>query len=94
MKTILAGLILLAASAVQAQVFYLPNRGGGEIVLTARACIVNGQNYPGAREAYTWTPNSRKQQACWEIIDGNVHVIYIDTRQIHVYRIEEFQRKE
>lgn len=94
MKTILAGLVLLAAGAVQAQVFVMPNKGGGEVVLTARACIVNGQNYSGAREAYTWTPEIRKIPACWEVIDGNIHVLYLDSRQIRVYRFEDFQRKE
>lgn len=94
MKKLITALLLSLAGAANAQVFYMPNKGGGEIVLTSRPCIVGGKNYTGAREAYTWTPQVQRTQACWEIIDGNVHVLYLDTHQIRVYRIEDFLRKE
>jgi hypothetical protein len=90
MKKLLLGL-LLAGSAAQAQVFYMPNKGGGEIILTSRACIVDGKNYELAREAYTWSPEVQRLQACWQIIDGNVHVLYLKSNEIRVYRLEDFQ---
>lgn len=82
------------ASPAQTQVFVMPNKGGGEITLTARPCVINSRTIEGLKEAYTWSPESPYQKACWTIIDGMVHVLYLDTRDRRVYPIEMFRERQ
>jgi hypothetical protein len=86
--------LLMAPSMAMSQVFVVPNKGGGEITITTRPCIVKGQNHSELREAYTWSPSSPYEKGCWTIIDGMVHILFLDTNNRRVYPIEEFQRKE
>ena len=92
--TIAASALIGCASSAKTQVFVMPNKGGGEITLTARPCVINGETVDGLREAYTWSPASAHQQACWTIVDGMVHVLYLRSRDRMVYPIENFQRKQ
>lgn len=98
MKRALSLIVMLAtigyASPALTQVFVMPNKGGGEITLTARPCVISGETIDGLREAYTWSPASPHQQGCWTVVDGMVHVIYLKTRERMVYPIEHFQRKQ
>lgn len=89
-----ASALIGCASLAKAQVFVMPNKGGGEITLTSRPCVINGETVNGLREAYTWSPASPHQQGCWTIVDGMVHVLYLKTRERMVYPIEDFQRKQ
>jgi hypothetical protein len=91
MKKILT-LMLLAPLAAIAQVLYMPNEAGGEIVLTSRACKVNGKVVKNIYEAYAWSPNSDVITGCWNVIDGNVHVQYGQNHR--VYRIEHFKVRD
>lgn len=98
MKRVLSSIAMLAtigyASPALTQVFVMPNKGGGEITLTARPCVINGETVDGLKEAYTWSPDSPHQKACWAIVDGMVHVLYLRTKDRMVYPIENFQRKQ
>lgn len=87
-------LLALVASPALAQVFVMPNKGGGEITLTNRPCVINSQTIDGLREGYTWSPSTPYQKACWTIVDGMVHVLYLDSNTRRVYAIEDFQRKQ
>ena len=79
---IVASVLTGCATPAQTQIFVMPNKGGGEITLTGRPCVINGETVDGLREAYTWSPASPHQQACWTVVDGMV------------YPIENFQRKQ
>ena len=92
--TTLLGFVLIGcASTARTQVFVMPNKGGGEITITGRPCVINGETIRELREAYTWSTSSPYQKACWTIIDGMVHVLYIDTKDRRVYPIEAFREK-
>ena len=75
------------------RVFVSPNKGGGEITLTDRPCIIRGQNMDQLREAYTWAPNASYEKGCWGIVDGMVHVLYLVTGERRVYPLENFREK-
>ena len=92
--TIAAFALIGCTSPARTQVFVMPNKGGGEITITGRPCVINGQTVNELREAYTWSPSSPYQKACWTIIDGMVHVLYIDTKDRRVYPIEMFREKQ
>jgi hypothetical protein len=85
-------LVLLAPTIALAQVFYMPNEAGGEIVLTARDCKVEGKVIKGIYEAYAWSPNSGMIKGCWGVVDGNVHVQYPKDRR--VYKMTDFLIRE
>lgn len=85
--------LLLTPVAGLAQVLYMPNQGGGEIVLTTRVCTYQGKTYEGLREAYTWTANTGKIEGCWTIRDGNVEIIFQSGRTM-IYKIEHFSRRD
>lgn len=92
--TTVAFVLIGCATPARTQIFVMPNRGGGEITLTARPCTINGERVEGLMEAYTWSPSSPHQNACWTVVDGMVHVLYLKTRERMVYPIENFQRKQ
>ena len=91
--TLASALIGCATPARTQTVFVLPNKGGGEITLTNRQCVIKDQNVPELREAYTWSPSSTYEKGCWTIIDGNVHILFLTTNDRRVYRIEDFREK-
>lgn len=91
---IVASVLIGCATPARTQIFVMPNKGGGEITLTGRPCVINGETVDGLREAYTWSPASPHQQACWTVVDGMVHVLYLKSRDRMVYPIENFQRKQ
>jgi hypothetical protein len=94
MKKALATVACIFAGAAQAQVFVMPNKGGGEITLTARECVIKGKKFDQLFEAYTWTPSDAYTQACWTIVDGMVHVLYLESRNRMVYPIEAFKERK
>jgi hypothetical protein len=89
-----AAAVLMTPAIASAQVFATPNKGGGEIVITARPCVVNNKNYDLFKEAYAWSPQASKAQACWTISDGNVLVIFIADGDQRVYPINAFREKK
>ena len=85
--------LLLTPVAGLAQVLYMPNQGGGEIVLTARTCTFKGKTFNALKEAYAWSNEYRKIEGCWYIQDGNVEIIF-EGGHTRVYRISDFTRRD
>ena len=82
------------AVPAKAQVFVVPNKGGGEITITTRPCIINGENKSQLREAYTWTPSYPFEKGCWGVVDGMIHIIFLKSGERRVYAISDFQEKK
>lgn len=94
-STVLMALILAGcATKGKTEILVMPNKGGGEVVITARPCVINGKTVEGVREAYTWTPSTAYQKACWAIVDGMVHVLYLESRERRVYPMDAFREKQ
>jgi hypothetical protein len=89
-----AAVVLMAPTIASAQVFAMPNKGGGEVVLAARPCVVNGKNYDLFKEAYAWSPQASKAQACWTVMDGNVLVVFVADGDQRVYPFSAFREKK
>jgi hypothetical protein len=91
MRGLILALLLFTGSQVQAQVYVMPNEGGGEITLTSRQCEHKGKTYSNLKEAYTWS-NQIYIGGCWTVIDGNVHIIWNlnDRAERRVYNIQSF----
>jgi hypothetical protein len=90
-------LIFLAAllpAVAWSQVMVMPNKGGGEIVLTARDCVYKGKTYEYFREAYAWGRDTNKIAGCWQIYDGNILVVYHDNGEPRIYPITEFKERK
>ena len=95
MKKTLLGLLLVSGIA-NAQVFVMPNNGGGEITLTQEKCKADNGAYPALRHVYSWT-NSYYMEGCWAVIDGNISVIWMNkdgSRERRIYPINGFNKKE
>lgn len=93
MKKLIAALLCLPAVAFS-QVLYMKNNGGGEIVLTVRDCVYDGKKYEVVKHAYAWSPEAGKLDACWTIVDGNVHVLYFVDGTTKVYLLSDFRRRD
>jgi hypothetical protein len=89
-----AAAVLMAPAIASAQIFAAPNEGGGEIVITARPCVVDGRTFEHFREAYAWTPKVAKLKACWTVKDGNVVLVYLDDGQERIYPFNGFKEKK
>ena len=93
-KTFIAVGLLVGTVQALAQVLVAPNQNGGELVITNRPCVHQGKTYPDAKEAYSWSPNTSKQNACWTVQDGRIWFIYLDDGDIRVYPIDRFKPRE
>ena len=95
MKKILAIALFILSSTAMADVWVMKNQGGGEITLTSDRCKADNYAYPDLKNAYTWT-NQVYQEGCWALIDGNVHVTWINSngsRNRMVYPPSSFTKK-
>lgn len=66
----------------------VPNKGGGEIVITDRKC----PDHPKLLEAYTHLSTGKYLGGCWAVIDDAVHVVWKDGDR-SVYPLEAFRPK-
>lgn len=92
----LACAVLTQTAVAQDVTFSIPNGGGGEIVITARPCIVDGENYVALREAYSHSPGAPVLRGCWGMMDGDVHINWINpdgTTDHRVYAVRNFRPK-
>ena len=91
MKALIVALLLFTSLQAHAQVYVMPNEGGGEITLTSRQCEHKGRTYQGLKEAYTWS-NQLYLSGCWAVVDGNVHIVWNvnDRQERRVYSIQNF----
>jgi hypothetical protein len=89
-----AAAVLMTPAIASAQVMSTPNQNNGEIVVTARPCVVNGKTYENFREAYSWSPGESKDRACWTIEDGNVVLVFLSDGDQRVYPLGAFKEKK
>jgi len=91
MRRLILALLLCTSLQAHAQVYVMPNEGGGEITLTSRQCEHKSKTYSGLKEAYAWS-NQLYISGCWTVIDGNVHIIWNvnDRAERRVYNIQNF----
>ena len=94
MKKLIVGLLMLPCIAL-ADSWSLPNKNGGEIVISDRDCRYNGKNYSPLKQAYSYW-SSGYLEGCWTIEDGMVKIIWknpdgsADTR---MYPLQNFSQK-
>jgi hypothetical protein len=93
MKKLLAALLMLPALA-QAESFSMPNKNGGEIVISDRTCMHNGKSYDPLKQAYSYW-NGGYLEGCWTLEDNMVKIIWLVNGQpsTRVYNITDFARK-
>ena len=77
-------ILALVSGVAQADTWVMPNNGGGQVVLTDRAC----KGYKNLYEAYTYT-NSVFLEGCWALVDGKVHVAW-NNQGRRVYEMNDF----
>lgn len=85
--------LLLAPAIAYADVLFMPNRAGGEIVITDRPCVYQGKTFENMNEAYSWTHNFTIR-GCWRFLDGNVHILYFDDATPRVYPAQAFRLRK
>lgn len=88
MKKLLLIAALVAAPAF-ADSWAMPNRAGGEIVLTDRKC----PGYPKLLEVYNYTDTGSMQTGCWTVVDDMVHVVWDKSGKRYTYPLESFYTK-
>lgn len=95
MKKLFAVLCCIPSLAF-AEAWSTPNEGGGEIVITDRACTYGGKTYDKLREAYGYSGKGYIE-GCWTYVDGLVRIVWKNsdgTADTRVYKLENFQQKE
>ena len=94
-KLIAAAVLLMAGCAVAQDIFVMPNKGGGEIVLTGRVCKFESKTYDHLREAYSHFPDG-VLQGCWHIKDGMIEVIWNvrGNAERRMYNFNDFQQRK
>ena len=91
MKGLLAVLLASISLTALADTWVMQNNGGGQIVLTDRAC----KGHPKLMVVYSYT-NKGYWEGCWTVIDGNIHVVWMapnGSRPRNVYPIGSFTRR-
>lgn len=78
-------LLLLIPVISLARTWEMNNQGGGKIVLSERTC----PKYPKLYEMYAYQSDGSSITGCWAVIDGKVHVVYIDGTRF-IYNAESF----
>lgn len=88
MKALLAVLLASISITALADSYAMPNKNGGEIVITDRAC----KGYKNLRFAYSYSDTGKTFNGCWTIIDDRVHLIY-DDGTVYTYPASGFYKK-
>ena len=87
MKRLLLIAVLAAAPAI-ADTWAMPNKAGGEIVLTDRSC----DKSPKLLEAYNYGQGGKIMAGCWTVFDEMVQVIWEDGSR-YTYPLSSFYVK-
>lgn len=87
---LLIATLLLIGTSAQAEIWSMPNKAGGRIVLTDRACPdqVNGS---ALLEAYAYTGDGTRTGGCWTFLDGMVQIAWSNGKN-SVFQEEDFKR--
>ena len=93
MRKLLVALLMVPAVAM-AESFSMPNKNGGEIVITDRTCTHNGKSYDPLKQAYSYW-NGGYLEGCWAIEDNMIKIIWlVDGKpSTRMYNPNEFSRK-
>lgn len=87
MKRLLLIAAFVAAPAM-ADSYAMPNKAGGEIVVTDRECPAN----KALRDAYLYGGGGKYMHGCWTYLDNMVHVVWDDGTR-YAYPPENFYKK-
>lgn len=88
-KSLLIALLIALSTSAVADVLYIPNRNGGEIVLTPQKC----DKEPRLSSGYAVGGDGRLLWFCWTIADDKVLAVYEDATT-YAYPIEKFRKRE
>ena len=95
MKKALAALFM-APSIALAAAMSMPNKNGGEIVITDRVCTYDNQDFQSLRHAYSYW-NGGYIEGCWLVVDEMVRIIWFRSgggHDIRMYNFSEFRTKK
>mgnify|MGYP003347006731 CR=1 FL=1 len=87
MKWLLAVLCAVSINAF-ADSWAMPNKAGGEIVITTREC----PKVKGLLRAYNYKQGGSIQEGCWTVFDDMVQVIWFDGSR-YAYSLDSFYKK-
>jgi hypothetical protein len=85
MKALLAVLLASVSISAWADSWAMPNKAGGEIVITTRDC----PRQKGLLRAYNYIPGGQMQEGCWTVLDERVHVVWFDGTK-YTYPLDAF----
>ena len=95
MKKFIAGLLMVPCMAF-AESWSMKNQNGGEIVITDRACKINGKDYSPLKEAYSYWSGGY-MSGCWYIEDSMIKIIWSlangNRAETRVYQFNDFTQK-
>lgn len=88
MKALLAVLLASISITALADSWAMPNKAGGEIIITTRDC----PKQKGLLRAYNYGSGGKLMEGCWTVLDERVHVIWEDGSR-YTYPLESFYVK-
>lgn len=93
MRKLIAGLLIIPSMAL-ADSWSMPNKSGGEIVITDRECRHNGKPFSTLNQAYAYS-NGSYTEGCWTVQDDMIKIIWniVGGPETRVYDPKEFTLK-
>lgn len=88
MKGLLAVLLASISLTALADSWAMPNKAGGEIVITTREC----PKQKGLLRAYNYQQGGHIQEGCWTVFDEMVQVVWSDGTR-YAYPMSSFYVK-
>lgn len=92
-KLIVAALFIPCMASAEA--WSIPNKNGGEIVITDRECRYGGKSYAPLKQAYShWSGGYL--EGCWHLEDEMIKILWKNsdgTSDTRLYRIQDFTQK-
>jgi hypothetical protein len=74
-----------ANKAFSRNIAWLPNQGGGKIIITDEPCVYNGQNYSLAKRIYNYVYSGASYEGCYEVNGENIQVIWFGDSKYYYY---------
>jgi hypothetical protein len=95
MKKLLVALLMVPNMA-WAAAMSMPNKNGGEIVITDRVCTFNNEDFQGLRHAYSYW-NGGYIEGCWLVVDEMIRIVWFRPNgghDVRMYNFTEFKTKK
>lgn len=83
-----AALAFMQSAIATADSWAIPNKNGGEIVVTDRKC----SDHKNLLQAYNYGNGGKYMEGCWALIDDMVHVAWSDGSR-YTYPLDAFYKK-